>query len=557
MGSIRAYTGIYEAYTGINREHTCVFVAHKSSYGHIRCAYAHIWGGCVHIRCVCVHIRAYMVRIRAYMRRIWAHTRRPKTHPNFADLALSLVAGVTPVSLGASMNSSGLTATTPDGTIFTMCYRGSELPDSGTDSETDITFSVQDRVYSVQLQDTQGPETTRILQAPRNDFTVQIRGSSITATTHTASFIPDSEACPANYDTARDLTHTGAEAVSTNSGGRNLVAWTWPNCKPLTTGVPRVIDSAECPTVGLYRLCYYTGSAAIETGISAYIHQVASIELVEAKKSWYPYYSGTASSSSEALGVDYVLEVKEPFSITVRLLDSDGNACCHGTKVFLSMTKHGADASAYLNKGSWPYSTANDDKVYTVNTDGLAYFNNYFISDTAGTKFYLTVSVADATLNIPATGSATVGFIVRPKKLVVQTALSSEYIVGAGGDNAAAVLTTPIVVRAEDRYGNLLTGLATADDFHCEVMLETTGSGLDSFTNADWLGMRASVTSTDLTPSTSQNGNTNNIVFDAGIASFVDLKINSQSGLYFRLKFTLTEHAGMIRSSCKTFFFGF
>lgn len=75
-------------------------------------------------------------------------------------------------------------------------------------------------------------------------------------------------------------------------------------------------------------------------------------------------------------------------------------------------------------------------------------------------------------------------------------------------------------------------------------MLETTGNGLDSSTNTDWLGVRASVTSTDLTPSTSQSGNTNDIVFDAGIVSFVDFKINSQAGLYFRLKFTLTQHAG-------------
>lgn len=352
------------------------------------------------------------------------------------------------------------------------------------------------------------------------------------------SLIPDAEACATNYSTALDLTHTGAVTVTVTLQKR--VYFTWPLCVPMTTGVPRVMHAANCPSDGQYRLCYYYGSA-IETGVSVYIKQVSSIELVYAEMLGVDAkYSGISDSSAVLFGVDNVVESYSTFQVRVRLKDENGLACCEGTKVFLSLTKAGADASDKL----WTSTTnANANKISLAGADGVAIFYDYRIRNTAGVNFYLTASAAAASLNIPATGSPTVGFIVRPGALNVDTNLASEYIVGAGADATSASLLDPIVVSARDWTGVTLVDLSTADGFTCEAMLETTGSGLDAAQGATWLAVRNSVTSTDLKPPTVQSGATN-IVFNSGLASFTGVKVSMQAGLYFRIKFTLTQHAG-------------
>lgn len=74
----------------------------------------------------------------------------------------------------------------------------------------------------------------------------------------------------------------------------------------------------------------------------------------------------------------------------------------------------------------------------------------------------------------------------------------------------------------------MLAALVTADDYHCELQLQTGSDGLDSSDNTLWGGVGGQVTSADLTAAT--------VVFNAGVATFDPVKVAKTAGRYFRLK---------------------
>jgi len=445
-----------------------------------------------------------------------------------ADIPLTLIGGASPISHNGTFDASTIEAATANGTTYTMCFVGADILGAGVDSETAITVELQSKVTSVELN-SNGNQFSYLKQSPRNDFSVKLAGDAI-ADGNTVAFIPDASACPTDMNTANSVTFTGAATVSSG-----VASFVWAGCIPTTSGVPLVMDSPNCPTEGLYRLCYNNGgdSDKIETGISTYFFQAHTIELTSAAHVSSPTFDGTAATNATLFGADFVYEVFEPFTVTVLLKDGNGNPCCEGTKVFLALTKAGVDDSSNLyNSGG---SNANANKIVLADANGVAVFTSYTIRGTAGKFFYLTASVAGATLNIPATGAADAGFMIRPTKLSQFTTLNTEYIVAAGGDNANADLGD-IEIRALDRYDNVLAGLVTADDCHCEAMLETGSAGTDSAQATDFGGVGGFTSSSDLTAAT--------VVFNEGKATFSAVKVAKTAGRYFRLKYWMTEHAG-------------
>jgi len=444
-----------------------------------------------------------------------------------ADIPLNLIGGASPISHNGTFNASGLDATTATGTTYTLCFVGADILAAGVDSETSVTIELQSKVTSIELN-SNGNQFSYLKQSPRNDFSIRLYGDAI-ADGNTVAFIPDASACTA-MNTANSVTFTGAATIASS-----VASFAWAGCIPLTSGVPRIMDSANCPTDGLYRLCYHNGgdSTTIETGISTYYKQVNFMELTSAKHVSSPTFEGIAATNDTAFGENFVHEVYEPFTITVLLKDENGNPCCEGTKVFLALTKAGADDSSNLYNAAG--SNTNTDKIVLADANGVATFTSYTIRGTAGKFFYFTASVAGRSLNFPATGAANAGFQVRPTKLTQYTTLVTEYIVGANGDNANAVLGD-IEIRALDRYNNVLAGLVTADDCHCEAMLETGNSGVDSAQSTNFGGVGGFTASADLTAAT--------VVFNLGKATFSGVKIAKTAGRYFRLKYWMTEHAG-------------
>jgi len=467
-----------------------------------------------------------------------------------ANLTLSnFTSAVQGLEFDATLDASNLAITDQTGTSYTMCYQqASSAAAAGPDSETNVTIKVQNKVTVVELN-SNGVLLTAIPEMPRNDFTTRIYGVSVTSNDQIA-WIPDTEACPTQANTPLDVTHSGNQSVTVDLAlSSNYGTFAWADCKP-TTSYPITMDSANCPTAGVYRLCYNdTTNGAIETGISGIIHQ-ATVNISHAYQivvgnhallGTRGSFPGTAQGN-ETFGMDFVHTVYTPFEIKIRLHkpDEPDTACCQGTKVLLVLNKAGADASDYLYNAAG--SNANTDKIVVADASGIATFTGYTIRDTAGKYFSFTASVAGSTYTIPENADATSGFIVAPHHIQMNTTLDAEYIVGAS-ENAVALLTTPIVVSARDHLDNVLTGLVTADAFGVEAMLQTGAGGWDSSTTADAAGVQASITSTDLEPAAHQSGGTP-VVFNAGVASFADFKIAKQAGLYFRIKFTMTEFYG-------------
>ncbi len=375
------------------------------------------------------------------------------------------------------------------------------------------------------------------IQAPRNDFALLLKGASLD-TANQISLVPSAETCPANAKGSLDSTHTGPKSLTAagtmtlpngnvTTTGTHVGSFEWVTnlCKPTLNGaLGHIMPDDKCPPAGWYRLCYLSTSAAtgIETGISVYVQQ-ANVTVTT------PFFTK-----------DMIHPVKTPFEVVVQLVDADNQPCCSGTKVHLSLTKNGADHSEYL------YNAANSnlpaDKIVIVGSDGIATFSNYTIQRTAGIKFYLTASVAGHSVNIPPVEADVQGYFqVRPRKLTVSS-LDGEYIVQA----TAALLTTPIQVRAEDADGILLTGLVATDLYHCEVQLQTAGGGLNSAANTTYAGIGGNTTTADLLPAGFQNGGADGRpVFAAGIAVFADMTTVNQAGRYFRLRFQNSEHSNI------------
>jgi len=449
----------------------------------------------------------------------------------------------------ATLDASNLLITDQAGTEFTMCYQqAASAVLTGADSETNITIKVQNKVTVVELN-SNAVKLTAIPEMPRNDFSTRIFGIAVTATDY-ISWIPDAEDCPTQANTTLDVTHTGDQAVTVNLAlSSNYGTFAWPDCKP-TTAYPITMDSANCPTAGTYRLCYTdTTNGAIETGISGIITQ-ATVNISHAYQivlgshgllGTFGSFSGTAQAN-ETFGLDFVHTVYTPFQIQFRLHlpNAPETACCQGTKVLLVLNKAGADASSYLYNADG--SNNNTDKIVLADANGIATFTGYTIRGTAGKYFSFEASVAGNSYTVPQGADATNGFIVAPHHISINTTMAEEYIVGAS-ENAVALVTTPISIAARDHLDNILTGLVTADAFGVEAMLQTGAGGVDSSTTADAAGVQGALTSTDLEPAASQNGGTP-VVFNEGLASFADFKIAKQAGLYFRIKFTMTQFPG-------------
>ena len=445
------------------------------------------------------------------------------------------------ISANGTIDTSGLGTATATGTTYTMCFAGDDVltltPSSGIDAETGITIEVQSKVHSIQLN-SNGNDFSNLYQSPRNDFTIKVTGDTIAAG-NSISLIPDASSCSAAMATAQavnpaDTTATFFGEVDLDSNG--VGSFTWAECLPKADTIPMVLDGDKCPTAGLYRLCYdNTGeegdATKIETGVSLWVFKTSNLTLVEAKQVSSPTWTGTAQAN-QTFGVDFVHEVFEPFTITVQLADGNNNACCEGTRLYMSLTKAGADHSEYLYNAAG--SNTNADKQVYADANGVATFTGYTIRRTAGKHYFLTISTPDLHINIPnvADDSSDTGFIVRPTSLSITTDLESqEYIVGA------SEATLPdFTVLAKDRYGTTLTGLVTADDYHCELQLQTGSDGLDSSDNTAWGGVGGLVTSADFTADT--------VVFDAGSVTFTPVKVAKTAGRYFRLKAFVTEHAG-------------
>jgi len=453
------------------------------------------------------------------------------------------------LSFDTILDASNLRIDDQTGTTYTLCYQqAADAGATGPDSETNVTIKVQNKVTFVELN-SNGVRLTAVPQMPRNDFTTRIYGISITATDQ-ISWIPDAEDCTTQANTPLDVTHSENKSVTVDlATSSNFGTFAWPACIP-TTSYPIVMDSANCPTAGVYRLCYNdTTNGAIETGISGIIMQ-AQVNISHAFQivvgnhgllGTFGSFPGTAQGN-ETFGMDFVHTVYTPFEIQIRLHEyGSWNApCCQGTKVLLALNKAGADASNYLYNAAG--SNLNADKIVVADASGIATFTGYTIRGTAGRHFSFTASVAGSTYTIPEGAGASSGFIVAPHHISVNTTMAEEFIVGES-ENAVALLTTPIVVAARDHLDNILEGLVTADTFGVEAMLQTGAGGWDSSTTENAAGVQASLTSTDLEPAASQHGGTP-VVFNAGVASFADFKIAKQAGLYFRIKFTMTQFPG-------------
>ncbi len=358
------------------------------------------------------------------------------------------------------------------------------------------------------------------MQVPRNDFKLLLNGANLVLTDK-ISLVPNAETCADNGNDALDATHTSSKTLTSSSfvshpnvTGTHAVSFEWftYDCKPTLNGVlGHTMPDDKCPTVGWYRLCYVQGSnTPEETGISVYFEQ-ATIHVVT-----NPFTDG------------FVHAVNTPWDIVVHLRDGNGQPCCMGTKVHLSLTKDGADHSEYLYNGG--NSNQPDDKIAFADQNGVATFASYTIQRTAGINYYLTASVAGHSVNMPPLVDNAQGvFQVRPTRLTIVTAFASEYTVGA---SLTATLPAAVTIRAEDNYGTLLTGLVTSDDYHCEVQLQTGDEGTDSRYSGRFNGINTQMTSEDLSPLDVQFEGANRPVFNAGIAVVNDLKILNQAGWY-------------------------
>ena len=455
-------------------------------------------------------------------------------------------------TLYGSLNAKTLTVDTVAGTTYTLCY-GDELDvaTQGVDQETNITIEVQNKVNNVQLNSNGVSKTS--VEVPRNDYSLRFFGPGITGDNFVA-VVPDSVNCTDGIATANDAEGdafaSGRIQITNNLAiGSTYANFAWADCAPTTTGYPIVMNTTYCPSAGVYRLCFEDGTP-IETGISAIVKQ-AEVTLADARQlgggTFIPDgpYEGTAMGN-QTFGLDFVHTVRHPFEITIQLRDASSNlTCCEGTKVLLTLNKAGADVSANLFNAAGSNATA--DKIVVADANGVAKFTDYTIRDTAGLHFSFTASVAGHNIMIPEGAAADAGFIVKPYKLTVDAGgplPDSEAIVGADGTDDAALLNSSIVVTARDHLGNILTGLVTADAFAAEAMLQTGGSGGDSSSNLNVTGIAGAITSTSLEPAAAQNGGTP-VVFDGGVATFADLVVKKVVGRYFRLKFTLTQAAGV------------
>jgi hypothetical protein len=361
------------------------------------------------------------------------------------------------------------------------------------------------------------------MQVPRNEFALLLKGSNL-VTTDKISLVPSSETCPTNaYDTM-DTTHTGSQLLTTAGtisvpGGMSVVgthlasfAWNTNVCIP-SLGVNSIpgyaMSDADCPQVGWYRLCYMKNNGAgTETGVSAYVQQA------------------TVTFPAMYISNGAVQSVWDYFDIIVVLRDEFNVPCCFGTKVHLSLTKQGVDHSNYLYNGGG--SNLPGNKVVVADVNGMAIFYMYSIRYTAGNNFYLTASVAGHSANMPPFSGGVQGvFTVRPFRLRLGTAIASEYFVQSG---LTATLPPAITVRAEDANNNLLVGLSTIDDFHCEVQLQSGAFGTDSNYLSLFGGIGNAATTADLNPLTVQQGGAGRPIFDGGLVVFNDLTVLRQAG---------------------------
>jgi len=281
------------------------------------------------------------------------------------------------------------------------------------------------------------------------------------------------------------------------------------------------MDGLNCPTAGLYKLCFTAGEdpgTAHETGIAVNIKEVQ------------------VETTIDGGFVDTLLhEVNTNFTIVVTVVDPATNAsCCRGTKVHLGLTKGTADHGAYLYNGLG--SNNDTDKTVTVGANGIAVFSGYTIQRTAGDGYYFTASIAGHSVNIPSTGS----FHVVPNHLAVTTTFDAAYTVGAA---LTATLPASVTVEARDAAGTVLEGLVTADAWTCEVMLQSGLNGTDSGVDSDWGGVPDT---TDLVPATYQAGDGAGLPkFNAGAVTFSALLIKKQAGRHFRLSFIITQQASV------------